>query len=189
MRMQDEPIFEPYLSKRAYRTIAQEIQRAILAGRLNAGEHLPSERALARQFQVGRLTIREALRTLEARGLIQIKHGLGGGSHIGVPDPTVLPTMIVDNLEIEGLTSRGRSPKRGSASSAPSSNMRFSMRAGKISTGLKKMSGNLGRSWKAPTGGSVSGIVAPSLAVRYFEPPQKRRSPHFIDLSFIQGKV
>jgi len=105
MKMQEERIFQPYRSKRAYQEISQEIQRAILTGRLNTGERLPSERSLAQQFQVGRLTIREALRTLETKGLIRIKHGRGGGSYIGVPEPTVLPSMIIDNLQLEGLTS------------------------------------------------------------------------------------
>ena len=105
MTMHEERVFQPYRSRRAYQEIAQEIQRAILAGRLNTGERLPSERSMAQQFQVGRLTIREALRTLETKGLIRIKQGRGGGSYIGITDPTVLPSMIIDNLQLEGLTS------------------------------------------------------------------------------------
>jgi GntR family transcriptional repressor for pyruvate dehydrogenase complex len=101
----EEQIFQPYQSKRAYQEIAQDIHRAIMAGGLHSGERLPSERLLAEQFQVGRLTIREALRTLETKGLIQIKHGRGGGSYVGVPEPMVLPSMIIDNLQLEGLTS------------------------------------------------------------------------------------
>jgi len=105
MTPQEEQIFQPYQSRRAYQEIAQDIYRAIMAGKLHSGERLPSERSLAEQFQVGRLTVREALRTLETKGLIQIKHGRGGGSYVGVPEPTVLPTMIIDNLQLEGLTS------------------------------------------------------------------------------------
>lgn len=102
--MSETPIFQPYQSRRAFQEIAQEIQRAILAKKLKAGERLPSERSLAEQFQVGRLTIREALRTLEAKGIINIRLGRGGGSYVGMPDPTVIPSMIMDNLQLEGLT-------------------------------------------------------------------------------------
>ena len=61
--MHEDQIFQPYRSKRAYQEIAQNIQKAIMGGRLNSGERLPSERSLAEQFQVGRLTVREALRS------------------------------------------------------------------------------------------------------------------------------
>jgi DNA-binding FadR family transcriptional regulator len=105
MTSNEDQIFQPYQSKRAYQEIAQDIHEAIMAGRLHSGERLPSERSLAEQFQVGRLTIREALRTLETKGLIQIRHGRGGGSYVGVPEPTVLPSMIIDNLQLGGLTS------------------------------------------------------------------------------------
>ena len=104
MPPEEEQIFQPYQSKRAYQEIAEDIHQAIMAGKLHSGERLPSERSLAEQFQVGRLTIREALRTLETKGLIQIKHGRGGGSYVGVPEPTLLPSMIIDNLQLEGLT-------------------------------------------------------------------------------------
>jgi DNA-binding FadR family transcriptional regulator len=105
MTSDEDQIFQPYQPKRAYQEIAQDIHEAIMAGRLHSGERLPSERSLAEQFQVGRLTIREALRTLETKGLIQIRHGRGGGSYVGVPEPTVLPSMIIDNLQLGGLTS------------------------------------------------------------------------------------
>ena len=102
----ENPIFQPYQPKRAFQEISQEIQRVILAKKLKAGERLPAERSLAAQFQVGRLTIREALRTLEAKGLINIRHGRGGGAYVGMPDPAVIPSMMMDNLQIEGLTAK-----------------------------------------------------------------------------------
>ena len=100
------PIFQPYQPKRAFQEISQEIQRVILTKKLKRGERLPSERSLAAQFQVGRLTIREALRTLETKGLINIRPGRGGGAFVGVPDPAIIPSMMMDNLQIEGLTAK-----------------------------------------------------------------------------------
>jgi len=103
--MNDKANFQRYRPKRAYQEISEEIRKAILDGRLETGKRLPTERELAQQFQVGRLTIREALRTLEAKGLIQIKVGWEGGSFISTPDPDVMPAMMIDNLQLEGLTS------------------------------------------------------------------------------------
>jgi len=102
--MTQTSIFKPYQARRAYQEISQEIKRAILTKKLKTGSKLPSERALAQQFQVGRLSIREALRTLETEGLINIRQGRTGGAFVGTPDPAVLPTIIMDNLQLEGLT-------------------------------------------------------------------------------------
>ncbi len=51
------------------------LQRAIVSGKLRPGEALPSERALAEQHEVNRSTVREALRRLEALGLITVRQG------------------------------------------------------------------------------------------------------------------
>ncbi|NSW83579.1 MAG: FadR family transcriptional regulator [Syntrophothermus sp.] len=50
--------------------IAEDIKGIILEGRLKPGDKLPTERELAEQFNVGRTTIREALKALAAMGLI-----------------------------------------------------------------------------------------------------------------------
>ncbi len=49
----------------------------ITSGTLASGDYLPSEAALCRQFGVSRPTVRMALRTLETRGLVVTKHGVG----------------------------------------------------------------------------------------------------------------
>ena len=75
-------MFQPYKGRRAFEDIAAEIKDAILSDRLSIGDRLPSERDLAEQFQVGRVTIREAFRTLETMGLIQVKKGSRGGAFV-----------------------------------------------------------------------------------------------------------
>ena len=74
--------FGPYKPPRAFQEIADQIKKAILDRKLKPGERLPSERELAEQFQVGRLTIREALRSLETSGIITIRKGSGGGAFV-----------------------------------------------------------------------------------------------------------
>jgi len=59
----------------AYRKVAEVIGARILARTLREGERLPSETELARQFGVNRSTVREALRELESRGLVQRRPG------------------------------------------------------------------------------------------------------------------
>lgn len=49
---------------------AKDLQAQIMEGKIKPGERLPSERSLCSLFGVGRTTIREALRTLAARGLV-----------------------------------------------------------------------------------------------------------------------
>jgi GntR family transcriptional regulator, transcriptional repressor for pyruvate dehydrogenase complex len=62
--------------------IARQIEEQIHQGRLQPEEMLPSENELMRQFGVGRNTVREALRMLEASGLVKIRQGARGGSFI-----------------------------------------------------------------------------------------------------------
>jgi len=67
--------FPPLLLEPAYRKVAAAIGARILSRALCEGERLPSETELARQFGVNRSTVREALRELESRGLVQRRPG------------------------------------------------------------------------------------------------------------------
>jgi len=62
--------------------IVSQIVRAIVEGQLSSGDRLPAERELAEQFGVSRLTVRDALRVLEARGLVRVKVGPNGGAFV-----------------------------------------------------------------------------------------------------------
>jgi DNA-binding FadR family transcriptional regulator len=74
--------FTPIRQARASGEIVQQIERAIFAGELRPGDRLESERELADQFSVSRITVRDALRVLEARGLIRVKVGATGGAFV-----------------------------------------------------------------------------------------------------------
>jgi len=60
--------------------VVHQIQEAIVDGRLKQGERLPAEREMVEMFQTGRGTLREALRVLEQKGLIEIRLGVTGGA-------------------------------------------------------------------------------------------------------------
>lgn len=62
---------EPSLAHR----VTSKVLNVIINGGLNPGDPLASERDLSEQFGVSRTVIREAVRSLEARGLIQVRSG------------------------------------------------------------------------------------------------------------------
>jgi GntR family transcriptional regulator, transcriptional repressor for pyruvate dehydrogenase complex len=68
---------EPIRRSRIYENIVEQIQGQIQAGELHPGDQLPPERVLAETFRVSRASVREALRALELRGLIEGKQGGG----------------------------------------------------------------------------------------------------------------
>ncbi len=74
--------FTPIRQARASGEIVSQIERAIFSGRFSAGDRLQSERELAEEFGVSRITVRDALRVLEARGLIRVKVGASGGAFV-----------------------------------------------------------------------------------------------------------
>lgn len=74
--------FEPVRPVRAYEHIVAQIEGAIERGELAPGQRLPSERELMAQFSVSRSTVREALRVLQAGGLVRSRPGDPGGAEV-----------------------------------------------------------------------------------------------------------
>lgn len=75
-------MFEKAKQNRMFQDVVDQIQDAILEGRMGQGDKLPPERELKETFQVSRGTLREALRVLEQKGLIEIRLGVGGGAFV-----------------------------------------------------------------------------------------------------------
>ena len=74
------------------------IRSAILASDVKSGERLPSEAQLAKQFDVSRTTVREALRSLTSEGLIRKTPGSGGGSFVQSIDHNSLQSTVQESL-------------------------------------------------------------------------------------------
>jgi GntR family transcriptional regulator, transcriptional repressor for pyruvate dehydrogenase complex len=70
-------LIEPIRKTRIHEEIADRIRQLILDGTYPAGQPLPSERLLARRLGVSRGSVRDALRTLETLGLLDMRHGQG----------------------------------------------------------------------------------------------------------------
>ncbi|RWM15224.1 MAG: FCD domain-containing protein [Mesorhizobium sp.] len=73
-------IFSRIEHSRTADEVVQQIENLILEGVLRTGDRLPGERELARQFEVSRPILRDALKALEGRGLLTTRPG--GGTHI-----------------------------------------------------------------------------------------------------------
>lgn len=73
-------MFKAAKQSRVFQDVVEQIQELIFSGKLKPGETLPAERELKAMFQVSRGTLREALRVLEQKGLVEIKLGVGGGA-------------------------------------------------------------------------------------------------------------
>lgn len=82
--------FAPVRRVRSFDGVVAQVRDAILSGAVTAGERLPSERELSEQFGVSRSTVREALRALEAVGLVEIRLGSRGGAVARQPDAAML---------------------------------------------------------------------------------------------------
>lgn len=79
-------MFQAAKQTKVFQDVVEQIQEAIFAGRLETGQTLPAERELKAMFNISRGTLREALRVLEQKGLIEIKLGVGGGSVVRAVD-------------------------------------------------------------------------------------------------------
>ncbi|TFV98121.1 FadR/GntR family transcriptional regulator [Leifsonia flava] len=62
---------------RAWQSVLAHVEAQLLDGTLSPGDHLPPERTLAADLGVGRSSVREAVRVLEAMGLIRTQTGSG----------------------------------------------------------------------------------------------------------------
>ena len=99
-----ESIFAPVAVARASSAIAEQIRTAILTGRIKAGDRLSPERELAEQFGVSRVTVRDALRSLEAMGLIQVKVGARGGAFVTAPTGSKVAQTMSDMMVMSATT-------------------------------------------------------------------------------------
>ena len=94
--------FTPAKRVRAYESIVDQIEGAILRGDLRPGQRLPSERDLTTQFAVSRATVREALRVLESQGMIKSRQGdPTGGAEVQEFSPTALNRSLTTMVHLE----------------------------------------------------------------------------------------
>ena len=84
--------------------IAQQIEEQIYRGQLLPDEMLPSESALMKEFGVGRNTVREALRMLEASGLVSVRQGSHGGAIIKGFTAEFVSDFLIKAFRLGGIS-------------------------------------------------------------------------------------
>jgi GntR family transcriptional repressor for pyruvate dehydrogenase complex len=75
-------MFESAKTHKLSQNIVNQIRRAIFNGFLKPGDKLPSEKELTDNFGVSKGSLREALRSLEVLGLVEIRQGAQGGAFV-----------------------------------------------------------------------------------------------------------
>ena len=88
--------WRPVNRAKAYELVVERIEEQILAGTLRVGDRLPAERDLASMLEVSRAAVREAIRTLEAQGVVHAGVGVGpeGGTFVSSLPSEALTRML-----------------------------------------------------------------------------------------------
>ena len=94
----------PRKRPKAAETVADELRRQIVTGRLKPGDKLHPENVLQIEFAISRPTMREALRLLESEGLITISRGKHGGARVIAVDLGTAASQVGVYLQIMGTT-------------------------------------------------------------------------------------
>lgn len=121
------PAIRPVFKRSLADSLAARVQSLIGSGRYAVGERLPSIAQMARDYNVGSPTLREAIKRLEALGLVSVRHGSGvyvrnlappifvtNPIHTGTPSKKMLLDLIEARMPIEvetvGLAARHATP-------------------------------------------------------------------------------
>lgn len=88
------------------------LKQAILDGHFKPGDKLPPEAEIAQQYQVSKVSAREALREMEAEGLILKKRGVFGGSFVAEPGAEKMVNVVINSYQFGGVTARDLSEFR-----------------------------------------------------------------------------
>jgi GntR family transcriptional repressor for pyruvate dehydrogenase complex len=70
-------MYKAIRTSRLYEQIVEQIEKSVADGQLKPGEQLPAERELALRFGVSRTAVREAVKTLAEKGLVEAYSGRG----------------------------------------------------------------------------------------------------------------
>src|SRR5947209_17269705 len=84
--------------------IVAQVREALFAKALRPGDFLGTEKDLAERFGVSRIVARDALRTLEAQGVVEIKVGSGGGARIAKGNARLFAEALAVQLDLAGVS-------------------------------------------------------------------------------------
>jgi GntR family transcriptional repressor for pyruvate dehydrogenase complex len=97
-------VFFPGRSASLSSQIVSDTRDALFAKKLKPGDFLGTENDLASRYGVSRIVARDALRTLQALGIVEIKMGKGGGARIARGNPRLFAEALAVQLDLTGVT-------------------------------------------------------------------------------------
>lgn len=96
--------FDAIQSRRTFEEILVRLQDAFVSGELSEGDRLPAERELAEQFGTSRSSVREAIRVLEALGVVDVKPGADNGALLLAAPGRAFRSILEYQLALRGIT-------------------------------------------------------------------------------------
>src|SRR5688572_2704289 len=96
-------IFFPGRSASLSSQIVTDMRDALFAKKLKPGDVLGTENEIAARYGVSRIVARDALRTLEALGIAEIKMGKGGGARVARGNPKLFAEALAVQLDLTGV--------------------------------------------------------------------------------------
>lgn len=97
-------MFNSVKSNKVSEHIIEQIRKAIFEGRLRPGDKLPPERELMVNFGVSKSTLREAMRSLEVLGFLEIRKGANGGAFVTEVDLKKARDCFTNFLHFKNLS-------------------------------------------------------------------------------------
>src|SRR3990172_10998685 len=83
--------------------IVADVREALFAKRLQPGDFLGTEKEIAARSGVSRIVARDALRTLQALGIAEIRMGRGGGARVAKGNPRLFAEALAVQLQLTGV--------------------------------------------------------------------------------------
>jgi GntR family transcriptional repressor for pyruvate dehydrogenase complex len=84
--------------------IVSDTRAALLGGKLKPGDFVGTEKDLAARYGVSRIVARDALRSLQALGIVEIRMGKGGGARVAQGNPRLFAEALAVQLELTSVT-------------------------------------------------------------------------------------
>ncbi|HTJ24843.1 MAG TPA: FCD domain-containing protein [Candidatus Limnocylindria bacterium] len=97
-------LWDPVPAETLSDRITGRIRAALFAREIKPGDYLGSEAALAERFGVSRMAARDALRSLEALGIVEIRVGAKGGAWVASGNPQRFADALAIQLELIGVS-------------------------------------------------------------------------------------
>ena len=104
VRSAKEPVVVAFRSAPLSAQIVLQVRRALFEKQLRPGDFVGTEKDLAARYGVSRIVARDALRTLEALGIVDIKVGSGGGARIARGNARLFAEALAVQLDLTGVT-------------------------------------------------------------------------------------